>query len=249
MIYINNTPNYAGVTVYGDFFDFEELYLSLHTIVGEEDEWSAHESSRIRVLGICYDIRHALMGHREIEMVDNGFDREKMKYLSIIANDKNVYMGFNVLWPELLFVTIVLNEFVTLYAKKQVKNSYKPILDYRNVWDSSIAHVRVFQAAILKCLKDSISESSYSRTLKLMNSEYQSFTYYATQYIDELNVKYLSMDKEKRQKNITIMAKRIAEQSGEYHKVREAVLAFAREHNCSINEVRTGNDYPEEIDW
>lgn len=40
MIYIKNTPNYTGVTVYGDHFDFEELYNSLHTIIGDEGEWS-----------------------------------------------------------------------------------------------------------------------------------------------------------------------------------------------------------------
>lgn len=34
MIQVKNTPNYAGVVISGDFYDFEVLYESLHTVVG-----------------------------------------------------------------------------------------------------------------------------------------------------------------------------------------------------------------------
>ncbi|WP_407081839.1 DUF6904 family protein, partial [Psychrobacillus antarcticus] len=62
MISMQNTPNRLGVTTTGDFQDFEELYEALHTIVGEEMEYIHYDAVRIRVLGVCYDIRHALMG-------------------------------------------------------------------------------------------------------------------------------------------------------------------------------------------
>nr|WP_179123923.1 hypothetical protein [Paraliobacillus ryukyuensis] len=38
MLQIKPTPNYAGVTITGDFEDFDQLYESLHMIVGTEDE-------------------------------------------------------------------------------------------------------------------------------------------------------------------------------------------------------------------
>lgn len=85
MLYLENTPNLTGVTVYGDHLDFEKLYDSLHKIVGEEREYPAYEGPRLRVLGVCYEIRQTLMGNREIKLIDNGITQEMMKFHSLIA--------------------------------------------------------------------------------------------------------------------------------------------------------------------
>ncbi|MGG3470968.1 hypothetical protein ABES02_26245 [Neobacillus pocheonensis] len=249
MIYLKNTPNYTGVTFFGDNMDFDELYEALHTIVGEEGDLPSYEGARLRVLAVCYDLRHSLMGNREVEFVGNGLHQDMMKHLSIVTNDQNVYFAFNVLWPELLFVTMALNDFVRLYAKKQAKNSYNPVLEYRNIWDPAIAQVRLFQAAIAKCIKETISEASFSRTMKLMNKDYTWCANYATQYLDELNCDFIAMDKEKRLKNITIMAKRIAEEGRDYQEVKTAVLEAARKYNCSITNIKSIVEYPEDIEW
>lgn len=249
MIFLKNTENFAGVTVYGDFMDFENLYESLHTVVGDEDEWISFEGARLRVLGVCYDIRHSLMGDREVEFVHNGLDYEKKRFLSIAANDKNIYYAFNVLWPELFFVTMALNDFIKLYAERQANSRYNSIMDFRNIWDHNIAQVRNFQAAIANCIKETISEKSVNRILKLMNRDYTWYNNYATQYLDELNCKFIDMDKEKRQKNITIMVKRIAEQGEEYRQVKAAVMEAARKYNCSMTDIQSIVEYPEVIDW
>ncbi|WP_453989995.1 DUF6904 family protein [Bacillus nitroreducens] len=250
MIYLENTPNVTGVTVYGDQNDFDLLYNSLHKIVGEEGEYPSYEGPRLRVLGVCYDIRHALMGGREIKLVDNGLTPDIMKFHSIIAPNHNTYLGFNVLWPELLFVTMVLNDFVSLYARKISKDNYNGTQDHRVIWDPAVASVRGFQAAIATHLMNSIPETSHVRILRLMNDRFISFDYYATQYVDKLNGKFIRMTKEKREKNITIMVKRIAEQGDDYQRVREDVLEAAEEYNCSMTEIRPIKDeYPDDFEW
>jgi hypothetical protein len=249
VIHVKNTPNNTGVAVYGDYMDFEELYEALHSIVGDEDEFISYEAARLRVLGVCYDIRHALMGDREIEFIDNGMNEDKMRRLSTITHDKNIYLTIHVLWPEILFVAMALNDFIRLYAKKQAKKSYDVLMDKQNIWDPSIAHVRIFQAAIAKCMKETIPESSISRTMKLMIKDYTWFDGYATQYLDLLNCKFLDMDKEKRLKNITIMAKRLAEQGDEYLKVKRDVVEAAQHYNCSVTSITLQLDYPESIEW
>lgn len=35
------------------------------------------------MLGVCYDLRHAMMGDREFEYVDNGMDAINMRKLSV----------------------------------------------------------------------------------------------------------------------------------------------------------------------
>ncbi|NMD71562.1 hypothetical protein HHO41_14765 [Bacillus sp. DNRA2] len=249
MIQVKNTQHYTGVTVSGDLYDFEALYDSLHVIVGDEWEWEEYEGARLRVLGVCYDIRHALMGHRDVMFVENGLDQDKMKYLSVVANDKNIYLTCNVLWPEVLFVQIALNDFIRMYAKKQAKGNYNALTDYRTIWDSTIATVRNFQAAIANCIKETIPETSINRVLKLMNHDYSWSDDYATQYLDELNCKFINMDVEKRQKSITVMAKRIAEKGREYQEVKGAVLETARKYNCSMTEIEISTEYPEIIEW
>ncbi|WP_413375774.1 DUF6904 family protein [Alkalihalobacillus sp. 1P02AB] len=249
MIQVKSTPNYTGVTISGDFYDLEALYDSLHEIVGDDWEWENYEGARLRVLGVCYDIRHALLGHREVMFVENGLDQDKKKNLSIVANDKNIYLTFNVLWPEVLFVLMALNDFIRVNAKKQAKGNYNVFNDYRNIWEFSIITVRNFQAAIANCIKETIPKTSISRVFKLMNHDYSWSDHYATQYLDELNCKFIDMDVEKRQKNITLMAKRLAEKGREYQAVKSAVLEAAREYNCHMTDIRAATEYPEIIEW
>jgi hypothetical protein len=250
MIYVTNTPNNAGVAIYGDCLDFDALYEALHTVVGNEEEHMRYEAARIRVLGVCYDLRHALMGDREVEFIDNGMNKDRMRSMGIIAHDKNVYLKINVLWPELLFVTMALNDFVRLYAEKQAKNNYYAMLDKRNIWDGSIAQVRLFQAAIAKCIKEVVSPASFSRMMNLLNHDYTWTDGYITQYLDVLNIRFINMDKEKRLKSIPTMAKRLNEHDKEYREIESVVLDGAREFGRPACDIRLeGIEYPEEIDW
>jgi hypothetical protein len=239
MIYVTNTPNNAGVAIHGDWLDFDELYGALHVIGGVEKEHPSHDSVRTRVLGVCYDVRHALMGDREIEFVDNGMDEIKMKRLSVITHNKNIYLKINVLWPEILFFIMVLNDFILLGQKKCRHPQ----------WDKTITAVRRLQAAVSECIKRTVSDAAYKRMLNVMIRNYTWFDHYATQYVDLLNCRFLAMDKEKRLKNIPLMAKRLAEQGDEYREVKNEVLAAAREYNCTVDDIRFELEYPENIEW
>lgn len=249
MIIAKNTSNNTGIAVYGDYRDLEELYEALHAIVGKEEEYPAYVTARLRVLGVCYDIRHALMGNREMEFVENGLDDEKKKWLGVIAPDKNVYLKFHVFWPEMLFIIMALNDFVKLYARKNAKKGYDVMVDKRNIWDPSIAMVRVFQSSVTKCMKETVSDASFARMINMMNKDYTWLDHYATQYVDILNCRFLEMDKHKRMKNISTMAKRLAEFSDEYQQVKSQVFAAAREYNCPISEIRPNVEYPEDFEW
>lgn len=249
MIFVENTPNNTGVAIYGDHMDFESLYEALHTVVGEEDQFVAYYAARIRVLGVCYDIRHALVGDREIEFVDNGIDDEKKRRMSVLAPDKNVYLKINVLWPEMIFVTMALNDFIQLYARERAKKSYDVMLDKKNIWDSSIAIVRVFQAAIVQCIKEVVSEASFSRMMNLMNKGYTWFDGYTRQYLDILNCRFIDMSSEQRLKNIPTMAKRLAERGDEYKRIKAEVEAAARKYNTYEDNIKPPVDYPEDFEW
>ncbi|BAC14783.1 hypothetical protein [Oceanobacillus iheyensis HTE831] len=242
MIEMTSTPNYAGMTITGDFYDFDQLYEALHRIVGGEGEYPAYSSARLRVLGLCYDIRHANMGHREFIYKDHGLSIETMQWLGTVGPSKNLYLSFNTYYPEILFILMALNDFIDLYQRKP---------EVHSKWDLTVLTVRKFQATINQCLRETIPPQTFKLMMKNMNKYSVHFQYYFDQYLDQLNIRFLEWNKEKRLKNISIMAKRIAEQGKEYQQLKEEISEAAFKYNCNPTELRYSKEYPEyeEIDW
>ncbi|NYF23611.1 hypothetical protein [Sporosarcina sp. JAI121] len=240
MIQMKSTKNHAGVTISGDIYDFEELYDALHTVVGEEGERIDYDGVRIRVLAICYDLRHAMMGNRQAVNVPNGLDRDRMRYIGLVGSDHNVYYQFEVLWPELLFVSLSLTDFLVLYERGKTVHT----------WDPEAAAVRKFQAGVAKCLQETLTEKKFATIKKYFNSRlYDDYANYTTQYIDKLNIGFIKMDKDKRLNNISIMAKRIAERDHRYIQAQAEVSEAAAYHGVSQYEIRFDEEYPTDIEW
>lgn len=240
MLQMKSSKNHAGVTISGDTFDLEELYDALHTVVGDEGEHPEYDGVRMRVLGVCYDLRHAMMGNRQAVNVPNGLDRDRMRHLGFVGSDHNVYYQFEVLWPELLFVSLSLTEYLVMYERGKSVHS----------WDPEAAAVRKFQAGVAKCLQETLTEKKFATVKKYFaTSQYIEHADYTTQYIDKLNFEFLKMDKEKRLNNISIMAKRIAERDHHYVKAQVEVREAAAYHGVSKYEIRFGKEYPDDIDW
>lgn len=256
MITIKNTPNLAGVVISGDFNDFYNLVEAFHDIAISEYSERHHQYIEIstRVLGLCYDIRHAYMGDREIELVDNNMTEEIMKWHSIITPKNNVYYSCNYLYPEMFFVMLALNRLVELRIRDlaKTKHIYKGAMDKKVIWDDTIATIRSFQAAFVKCVKDTFTSATFSRWLSVMNSDHIRLENIAGQYVDLWNIKYLDMTKEKRLKNLSIIAKRIAQfsEDSEHEEIKEVVMKAAKEYRCEPGAIRLyGIEYPDEMEW
>lgn len=256
MITIKNTENLTGVTISGDYNDLYNLVDAFHAITIDEysEKHQSYIEISIRVLGLCYDIRHAFQGDREVEFVDNGMNEDKMRFHSIITPKSNVYYKCNYLYPEMFFVMLALNELIELRIRELTKTKfiYKEAFDKNVIWDDKIAIIRVFQGEFTKCVKEILTEASYARWLKVMNRDYLDIEHIVSQYIDVLNFKYIKMTKEKRLKSLTLIARRIAE----YHRDREhgeiegVVSTAAREHGCLRGDIRLeGIEYPGDIVW
>lgn len=256
MIIIKNTENLAGVSISGDFNDLEKLVDSFYAITIDEfpEKNINHIEISTRVLGLCYDVRHAFQGDREVELVDNGMDEDKMKFHSIIVPQNNVYYKCNYLYPEMFFVMLALNELVQLRIKELAKSRYlyKTARDKNVIWDDKIATIRSFQAEFIKCVKEVLTEASFNRWLKVMNGDYINIYQITGQYVDLQSIKYINMTKEKRIKNLAIIAKRIAEfqSDTEHDEIKTVVTRAAKEQGRSAGDIRLqGIEYPEEILW
>lgn len=250
MLTLRNTPNLTGIEISGDFSDLEALYRSLSTLVGDEEDFPTYEGARLRTLGVLYDIRHAFQGDREFEFVRNGMDTEKMKFLGMITPEKNLYYKVNVYYPEILFVTLAINDFIRLYAKRQTKSAPFPLLDKKNLWDSKIANARLFQSLVANCMKEVVTEASFKRIMNLLHKDYTWTDGYATQYLDMLNLRYLDIeDKEDRAKALSTTVKRMVDKGKEYLEIERDVMEMAIANDCSPEDISLTWDYPDEVEW
>jgi len=259
LITIKNTPNLTGVTISGDFYDLYDLVEAFHEIT--IDEYSEHAKKHrpyidisIRVLGLCYDIRHAYQGDREVELVDNHMIEEKMKWHSVITPKSNVYYSCNCPYPEMFFVMLALNALVELRIMDCVKTNdvYKGAMDGKVVWDETIATIRLFQAKFAECVKNTVPRGTFTRWQNLMNSEYMFIKDIAGQFIDVLNIRYINMTVEQRLKNLSTFARRIAKfrYDEEHNEIKNIVMKAAKEYNCDPCDIRLKEiDYPEDFEW
>jgi hypothetical protein len=154
----------------------------------------------------------------------------------------------------MFFVMLALNELVKLRIQDlaKSKSSYSEVFEKNVIWDDTIATIRSFQAAFTKCVKETLTEASFARWIKIMNSDYIGIEMIAGQYISLLNIKYIQMTKDKRLKNLSIIAKSIAEFSydSDHRKIKEVVVKAAKEHSCSEGDIRLeGIEYPDELVW
>ena len=68
MIHAHDTKNHLGISLIGDNTDFHHLYEAIHNLVrNEDDSLMGNDDIRTRILGLAYDLRHAMQGDRDTE--------------------------------------------------------------------------------------------------------------------------------------------------------------------------------------
>ena len=128
MLRIKDTKNMIGITIHGDYEDLNALHSALSDYLrfyfAHQDDVES-SSCYENILGLCYDIRHAYQGDRNIEAVDNNYEnigqlascifsvdsqslqKERNKYKS-----GNLYFNVEVLYPWAIFYLYTLQSIV-----------------------------------------------------------------------------------------------------------------------------------------
>lgn len=259
MITSHPTEHLTGITIEGTFNDFYETVESIHRVTGLEKEygdplWSAKN----RLLGVCYDMRHAYMGDRNVALADNGVNEEMMKWHSIIMPKQEVRFSFNILFPEAVFVALT-SDIVIEYsgidygkkAKKRAEDSdFLCAYDYAE-YIKDTASIKMLAAAIFYSLAEVISDEELEKVIKLNNYPYgMTWHNYVGQYVDKCNIEYLKSSIEKRKDKLKNIEKRFVQFPEAYHNMKRDLEYSARKYGCSIHELHDPKlEYPEEVEW
>ena len=259
MIKTKPTEHLTGITISGDFADFDGLVDSIYNMTGiDDDPDDPYYGVKNRLLGICYDIRHAAMGTREVALEDNGMDAEKMKWQQLITPEKNVYYSVNVLFPEAIFIAVAVPHIYSLssvyYGSRGrrapiAEATYipqRPFSDY--IRDKT--NLDVLCAAIWQALGEAIGDEDLEKIFRLYQRSYETYTRYATHYIDKCNIELMRTDVSKRKEKIKNIARRIIKKPQAYYNMERDLRYSAIEYGTNIYTLYDPRfEYPEEIEW
>lgn len=239
MLSIQPTEHLTGARISGDFWDIDELVNAIYHVIGDENRYYDYQGARNRLLQVCLDLRHATKGERHIEFVLNGIHKGISRKQELLLPEKNVYFAVEILMPELIFSALSLNDFISLH-KEVIDNSE---------WNEHIATIRKFQAQIADCLEELMEAEQYTLFIATLHAKSPIYFRYATQYVDVLNIEYLSLSKEERAQHLTAYAQRLLMEDEQYQVLKDQLLQVTSKSKRSLHEIPLTIKYPEEIIW
>lgn len=151
MLALKNTENLTGALISGDYWDLDELCTALHRLTGKESRYLDWQGARMRLLSIMHDLRNAYQGNSNVETVGNGLKKDTMKNHDFIASQNNIYFSTEILWPELIFTLVAINDFINLHQK------YEQATDL----EIHIVNARKFQALIAEGQREYVRRIIY----------------------------------------------------------------------------------------
>lgn len=256
MLTIHPTKNLIGVTIRGDYNDLSELVDSIHRMTGSlEEEPRFYYGVKIRLLGLCYDVRHAYMGDRDIVLEENGMSPEIMKWHNRITPSQNVYYSVNVLFPEAIFVAASAPRLYLLGDRyygmrgKDPEEADEPAFLYADFIRDQ-ANLEVLCAGIWQALGEVIGDEELEKIVRLMERTNESYIDYVTHYIDRCNLELIKTEVEKRKDKLRNITKRIIQKPKTYKNMERDLRFWAKEYKTSIYDLDDpALEYPEDIDW
>lgn len=255
MLQTKPTEQFTGITIQGDHNDFYELVESIYRMTGlEEETMDFYYGVKNRLLGICYDIRHAFMGDRDIVLEDNGMNKELMKWHEKITPTQNVYYSVNILFPEAIFVAASVPRMYIFSSRYYGIGSKRTDMDMPPIPYSDYirdkANLDVLCAGIWQALGEVIGDEELEKIMQLLQRTDESYIHYATHYIDKCNIELLKTDVEKRKDKLRNIAKRIVKKPQAYKNMEEDLKYWANEYKTTIYELEDPRiEYPEEFEW
>ena len=258
MLRIKPTKNLIGVTVEGDYDTLSDLVYSIYNLTCSEDPEldpeDPHFAVKNRLLGICYDLRHAYQGDRQVFLEDNGMNRDKMKWHELITPEQNVYYRVNLLFPEVVFAACAVPRLYPMagehygVVRKGIMGDLPPI-PYADFYRDK-ANLNVFFAGVWQALGEAIGHEDVAKILRMYEREHEYYVGYIPQFLDKCNMDLLYCDSEKRKDKLKRIARSIVRKPKAYEKMRDEIWYWAMQYDTSIYNIRDPRvEYPDEIEW
>ncbi|MBQ0138245.1 MAG: hypothetical protein KBT36_03015 [Kurthia sp.] len=240
MLVLSNTENLVGIRISGDYWDFEELKQAIEKLISTHIFTHENFVSPIASLHrFCNRLVHTIAGESSIETTYNGINETIKTNFDTNFPSQNIYFSTEEFWPEIYFNLICLHHLI--------EESYK--IDDKRKLLPHVLTLQKFQSTIYQCInliigpkeRLKLEEDLFKISMKLNN--------YPLQYIDLLNIKYLSFSNEKRIDYLAKILRSLYDENREYMLFKHRLKALSKSTNTALHTVVLEFDYPEKIIW
>ena len=175
MIQAKVTKNLTGITIQGDYDDFNDLVNAIYRMTGvDSNEAGLYDEVKMRLLGLCYDIRYAYMGDREVVLKDNVLNEDLKEEMGIKNCEQNIYYSVNVLYPEAIFLALAVpNMFICCnycYGKRDERDQEFKIFSSNSDYLKDKALLMLLLAVIFQSLEEVIGSDEFNKVYKLIKN-------------------------------------------------------------------------------
>lgn len=261
MLQVKMTPHLLGIEVSGDYDELNRLYDSVWALVGYDHDKNARTSvqeavGRERLLGLCYDLRHAYMGSRNVRMEENGMTREQAEWLGIsLPPLNNLYYSVEILYPEAMYEVMMLGSLIDSRRAQLIKKSSFSSYDAddpRVLFDPVCAMAAYYQSLVLEAVRSVVTANTFSRIRKQAAAGVRTVSTMYTQWMDLLNCDWCRLSADKRKSKLSTMVRDISDywNNQEYLDMMYGINSYMRETGAVLANVHLSDaEYPEEYDW
>ncbi|TDW16466.1 hypothetical protein EDD63_12323 [Breznakia blatticola] len=251
MITVKPTKNLLGVTISGNYRDFSELVDAMHNITKFDDDSSdPNYGISLQVLAMCYDMRHAYQGDREINKVSEEVFGENME----IYNETTIIYSFNIMFPQAIFYAFAAPK-LAKYAKvlvttKELEDKYARIYSYpMYLRDKGL--INYLSAKILEAVEEVIGFEATSKLIRSYERSAVSYKDYLALYVDKCNIEFEKTKVEKRPMKVRTIANRFIKFPDAYYEMYISYTKTAKKYDCNIYDLTDSSiEYPsEELIW
>ena len=258
MLTVEMTPNLLGFKIAGDYDDLDELYDAVWALTVADEDFpedkrmhgtADEQRMSTRLLALCYDIRHAYQGSRNIEFKDSGMHDWDAGYRDIPLVEKNVVYSVEVLYPEAMFEALALNYLMAKRARTLTKPG---AIRLKDEWPTEVmldmpsAIVRAYLAKLLAAVEKKATKGRFARIRKELGEYYYAAATYR-QWVDIINDDYARMTKKQRAERLSTVVRDLAQcyRHEQYREMKASVDKAAKEYGCHHSEL----EIPGLFDW
>ena len=263
MLKVEMTPQLLGFKVTGDYDDLDELYDAVWALTVDDDgfptgdrpEGDADEqmmSSRLSAL--CYDLRKAKYGSRNVEFVHSGLYDELAEWQGVPLVEKNVVYSFELAYPEAMFELLAINYLIEkrrafLRGSGQC-SFYDPD---RSLLDPAINVARRYQSLLLAAVEKEATPGRFGRIRNYATTSRVPFiSRMYGQWLDILDCDWANMTRKQRLESMSTTVRDIAEhwRHPQCKELMDEIDAFVLEHDTSRDNVEIPNlHWPDPLEW
>lgn len=262
MLTVEMTPRLLGFKVSGTHKDLDELYdaiwdLTVPDIHFDDDPRPAGTADEIimstRVLALCYDLRKAYEGARNIELTGSGMHECLKEAWPEVYQEHNVTFSVEVLYPEAMYealALVYLSDRRERYLSDNASPHERDKVRETFLLDKSNLIVRNYLARLLAAVEKRATPARYEKIIRDVCAPRHNVPELYQQWVDVQNVEYALATPKRRAQRLGTVVHNLAafDKDRTYRELREDVDAYAREHGISRDSVQVAKD-DEELDY